>query len=384
MSTTDMTAIPYHRAFVAENQLGHVTEAMYGELSSGYGPFGERAARLLREMTGAGHVVLTTSATTALDLSALLLGVGPGDEVIVPSYTFVSSASVWVLRGAVPVFVDCRPDTLNIDEELIEAAITGRTRAIVVTHYAGVGCEMDRITKLAERYGLALVEDNAHGLGGSYRDRPLGTFGRLGALSFHVTKNVQCGEGGALLVAEDALARRAEIIREKGTNRREFFRGQVDRYRWVEMGSNFMLAEPLAAQLVAQLESFGEIQRRRQDVWRAYHESLAAWAHDNGVARPVVPPECAHPAHIYHLLLPDMANRQALIAHLAGHGVQAVFHYFPLHSSPAGERYGRTAPGGCPVAESVADRQVRLPLYPGLEERELRRVIDAVTSYRVS
>ncbi|MBB5630571.1 dTDP-4-amino-4,6-dideoxygalactose transaminase [Sphaerisporangium krabiense] len=384
MSTTDMTTIPHHRAFVAENQLAYVTAAMHGKWSSGYGPFGERAAALLREITGAAHVLLTTSATTALDLSTLLLDVGPGDEVIVPSYTFVSTASVWVQRGAVPVFADCRPDTLNIDEDLIEAAVTARTRAVVVTHYAGVACEMDKITKIAERHGLALVEDNAHGLGGTYRDRPLGTFGRLAALSFHATKNVQCGEGGALLAAGDDLARRAEIIRDKGTNRRQFFRGEVDRYRWVDVGTNYMQAEPLAAQLVAQLEAFGEIQRRRQEVWRAYHDGLAAWARDNGVARPAVPPECVHPAHIYYLLLPHAAGRTALIAHLAERGVQAVFHYSPLHASPAGEKYGRAAPGGCPVAESVADRQVRLPLYPGLDDGELGRVLDSVTSFKVS
>ncbi|WP_372500271.1 dTDP-4-amino-4,6-dideoxygalactose transaminase [Sphaerisporangium perillae] len=384
VSTTDLTPIPFHRPHVAENQLAYVTEAMHSGWTSGYGPFNEKATRLLREVTGARHAVLSTSGTTALDLLALVFDPRPGDEVIVPSYTFVSSANAWVLRGAVPVFVDCRPDTLNLDEELVEAAITDRTRAILVVHYAGIACEMDKITEIAERHGLAVIEDNAHGLGGFYRDRPLGSFGAMAALSFHATKNVQCGEGGAVLLAESELAERAEIVREKGTNRKQFFRGQVDMYRWVDIGSAFVPSEILAAQLVAQLESFDKIQFRRHSVWRGYHEGLADWADDQGVSRPVVPEGCAHPAHLYYLMLPDMANRQALIAHLKERGVQAIFHYSPLHSSPAGMRYGRTAPGGCPVSESIADRMVRLPLYSDLDERDQERVIDAVTSYRVT
>lgn len=382
VNTDDM--IPFHHPYVADNQAAYVTEAMHSGWTSGQGTFNDRATGLLQEVTGARHALLCTSGTTALDLAALTFDPRPGDEIIMPSFTFVSSANAWVLRGAVPVFVDCRPDTLNIDEDLIEAAITGRTRAIMVVHYAGVACEMDKITKVAERYGLAVIEDNAHGLGGFYRDRRLGSFGCMAALSFHATKNVQCGEGGAVLISGDQLAERAEILREKGTNRKQFFRGQVDMYRWVDLGSAFMPSEIAAAQLTAQLEAFDKIQFRRHAVWSDYDEGLADWAEDQGVSRPAVPEGCVHPAHLYYLLLPDLANRQAIIAHLKERGVHAVFHYSPLHSSPAGVRYGRTAPGRCPVSESVADRLVRLPLYADLDERGRARVIDAVMSYRVN
>lgn len=382
--TNGLTHIPFHHPYVAENQLAYVTDAMRRGWISGQGPYNDRAAELLGKVTGARHVLLCTSGTSALDLAALTFDPGPGDEIIMPSFTFVSSANAFVLRGAVPVFVDCRPDTLNIDEERIEAAITERTRAVMVVHYAGVACEMERIGKIAERYGLAVIEDNAHGLGGSYRGRPLGSFGSMAALSFHATKNVQCGEGGAVLLADDRLAERAEILREKGTNRRQFFRGQVDMYRWVDVGSAFQPSEIAAAHLAAQLEAFDEIQGRRHAVWNHYHQTLAGWAKEQGVALPAVPDGCAHPAHLYYLLLPDLANRQALIGHLKERGVQAVFHYSPLHSSPAGRRYGREAPGGCPVAENVADRLLRLPLYAGLDESACARVVDAVTGYRVS
>jgi dTDP-4-amino-4,6-dideoxygalactose transaminase len=303
--------------------------------------------------------------------------------VIMPSFTFMSTANAYALRGAVPVFVDCRPDTLNMDEQLIEPAITDRTRAIVVVHYAGVACAMESISELCEQHALALIEDNAHGLGGFYRGRPLGSFGHMATQSFHATKNVQCGEGGALLLNDADLIGRAEIIREKGTDRSRFFRGQVDKYRWIDIGSSYLPSDVLAAQLTAQLESFDKIQFLRHAVWRGYHEELADWAAENGVSQPMIPDGCAHPAHLYYLLLSDLENRQAFIGHLAERGVQATFHYQPLHSAPAGVRYGRVAPNGCPVTEEIADRLVRLPLYADLNEADVARVINAVQTYRV-
>ncbi|GHH64180.1 dTDP-4-amino-4,6-dideoxy-D-glucose transaminase [Streptosporangium violaceochromogenes] len=383
VNVIDPPVVPFNRTYVAGNELDYLAEAVHQGSTCGDGPFTRRATALLRELTGAAEALLTTSCTHALEMSALLLGLRPGDEVIMPSFTFVSTANAYALRGATPVFADCRPDTLNLDERLVEAAITERTRAVVVVHYAGVACAMEAIGELCERYGLTLIEDNAHGLGGSYRGRPLGSFGALAAQSFHSTKNAQCGEGGALLLNDGDLITRAEIIREKGTDRSRFFRGQVDKYRWVDIGSSYLPSDVLAAQLAAQLEVFGDIQRRRQAVWHAYHEGLADWADRNGVARPAVPDGCAHPAHLYHLLLPDLGNRQAFIGHLAGLGVQAAFHYHPLHTAPAGRRYGRPAPGGCPVTESVADRLVRLPLFAGLDEAGVTRVVDAVLTYRV-
>ncbi|MFG1686355.1 dTDP-4-amino-4,6-dideoxygalactose transaminase [Nonomuraea sp. NPDC049269] len=383
MSTTALRTVPFNQPHVSHNELAYVGEAVRNGHTSGDGPFTRRAAALLSELTGARQVLLTTSCTHALEMSAILLGLRPGDEVLIPSFTFMSTANAYALRGAVPVFVDCRSDTLNVDERLLEAAVTDRTRAIVVVHYAGVGCEMDAIGRFAERYDLALVEDNAHGLRGSYRGRPLGSFGSMAAQSFHETKNVQCGEGGALLLNDPDLMARAEIVREKGTDRSRFFRGQVDKYRWVDLGSSYLPSDVLAAQLTAQLESFEQIQLRRHAVWQAYHDGLADWAADNGICQPTVPDGCAHPAHLYYLLLPDLASRQAFIGHLAALGVQAAFHYQPLHSAPAGLRYGRAAPGGCPVTDEITDRLVRLPLFADLAEADVLRVIDAVQAYEV-
>lgn len=383
MSTTSLRTVPFNRTHVCDNELGYLAEAVRLGSTCGDGPFTRRATALLKELTGAGDALLTTSCTHALEMSALLLDLRPGDEVIMPSFTFCSTANAYALRGAVPVFADCRPDTLNIDERLIEAAITERTRAVVVVHYGGIACEMETIGEICERYGLALIEDNAHGLGGSYRGRPLGSYGRMAAQSFHSTKNVQCGEGGALLLNDPETAARAEIIREKGTDRSRFFRGQIAKYQWVDIGSSYLPSDVLAAMLTAQLESFDRIQARRHAVWQAYHEGLAGWAAANGVLRPTVPDGCAHPAHLYYLLMPDLHHRQRFIAHLAAAGVQAVFHYQPLHSAPAGLRYGRTAPGGCAVTENVADRLVRLPLSAGLDGDEVTRVIDAALTYEV-
>jgi dTDP-4-amino-4,6-dideoxygalactose transaminase len=384
VTTTDPTTIPFNRPYVSRDELGYLAEAVRQGFTSGDGPFTRRATALLKELSRAGGALLTTSCTHALEMTALLLDLQPGDEVVMPSFTFVSTANAYALRGAVPVFVDCRPDTLNINEQLIEDAINERTRAVVVVHYAGVACEMETIGKICERHGLTLIEDNAHGLGGAYYGRPLGTFGEMATQSFHATKNVQCGEGGALLLNDPGLIARAEIVREKGTDRSRFFRGQVDKYRWVDTGSSYLPSDLLAAVLTAQLESFGVIQRRRHAVWARYHRNLAGWAVANGVAQPFVPDSCEHPAHLYHLLLPDLENRQSFIAHLAERGVRATFHYHPLHAAPAGVRHGRVGSGGCPVTEDVADRLVRLPLFVDLDEDDVTRVIEAVTAYEVT
>ncbi|RVX38767.1 dTDP-4-amino-4,6-dideoxygalactose transaminase [Nonomuraea polychroma] len=378
-----MNRIPFNRPYLTGAESGYMATAMSGGTLEGDGPFTARASALLKEMIGTGAALLTTSCSHALDMTGLLLRLSPGDEVIMPSFTFPSTANAYAVRGAVPVFVDSRPDTLNLDERLIEEEITERTKAVVVVHYAGVACDMDAIMKLAGRYGLAVVEDNAHGLGGTYYGRPLGSIGALATQSFHSTKNVHCGEGGALVVNQEDLVEPAEIIREKGTNRTQYYRGTIDKYHWVDLGSSYLPSELLAAFLTAQLERFGEIQERRLQVWDAYHERLADWAAESGVVQPTVPDGCRQPAHIYYLLLPDAENREAFRAHLAERGVQATPHYQPLHSAPAGLRYGRTAVGGCPVTERAADQVVRLPLYTGLTEADVDEVVEAITSYRV-
>lgn len=375
-------SIPFNQPNLTGAESAYLAEAMASGRLSGDGPFTRRATALLTHLTGAPAALLTTSGTHALDMTAILLGLRPGDEVILPSFTFCSTANAYVLRGAVPVFVDCRPDTLNIDERLIEAAITDRTKAIVVVHYAGVACEMDAITEIARRYGLVVLEDNAHGLGGTYRGSRLGSLGAMAAQSFHETKNVHCGEGGALVLNDLRYLERAELIWEKGTNRRAYFGGKVDKYRWVDLGSSFLPAELLAAFLTAQLEHFDTTQRRRLDVWNAYQTRLEDWAEEQGVVRPTVPADRTHPAHLYYLLMPGLEHRQALLDHLREHGIHATFHYQPLHNAPAGLRYGR-APGGCPVTEDVADRLIRLPLYAGMAEECVDSVVAAVRAYRV-
>ena len=382
MVVASTNAIPFNRAYLTGAEAALIESVLNGGLLEGDGPFTARASALLTEMIGAVATLLTTSCTHALELSALVLDLRPGDEVIVPSFTFPSTANAYALRGAVPVFVDCRPDTLNLDERRIEAALTGRTRAIAAVHYAGVACDMDAIGDLARRHGLIVIEDNAHGLGGTYRGRPLGSLGALATQSFHSTKNAHCGEGGALVINRADLVERAEFIREKGTNRTQYYRGTVDRYRWVDIGSSYLPSELLAAFLPAQLERFAEILGRRKEVWDAYHTRLAGWAAECGVTQPTVPDGCVHPAHIYYLLLPDLPSRQMFLRHLRERGIQATFHYQPLHDAPAGLRYGRTAPGGCPVTERVADQLVRLPLYTGLGDDDLDQVVEAITSFR--
>ncbi|MCX2968295.1 MULTISPECIES: dTDP-4-amino-4,6-dideoxygalactose transaminase [Streptomyces] len=374
--------VPFHVPHTAERQDAYLRRVLDSGDLDGDGPFTARAGELLTGLTGARHVLLTPSCTHALEIAALLLDLAPGDEVVMPSFTFAPTASAFALRGAVPVFVDCRPDTLTLDESALEAAITERTRAVVAVHYAGVAGDLDAIRRVADAHGVPVVEDNAHGLGASYRGAPLGGVGALAALSFHATKNVHCGKGGALLVNDDALVDRATIIRDRGTNRHQYFRGQVDKYRWVELGSSYLLPEPLAALLAAQLEEFDAVQARRHAVWDTYHRALPEWAADQGVALPAVPEDNAHSAHLYHLVLPSAADRAALLRHLADRGVQATFHFQPLHTSPAGVRHGRAAPGGCPVTERVADRLVRLPLHTALSDAQAEQVVDALRSFR--
>ena len=374
--------IPFNIAHLTGRELEYLTQSLASRHLTGDGSFTARATQLLSDNVGGGDCLLTTSCTHALEMTAILLDLAEGDEVIMPSFTFVSTANAFVLRGAVPVFVDIRPDTLNLDERLVEDAITPRTRAIVVVHYGGVACEMDEITTIAERHGLAVVEDNAHGLGGTYRGRSLGSLGSMATQSFHATKNIQCGEGGAIVLNDPGYLERAEIIREKGTNRTQFHRGQADHYRWVDIGSSYLPSDLLAALLTAQLESIGEIQARRSEVWHHYEHELAAWA-DGMVGTPTVPAECAHPAHLYYLILPDHAQQQDFIRHLGDAGVLGVFHYLPLHSAPAGREHGRTAPGGCPVTADLSTRLVRLPLFPDLSEGDLSVIVEAVTSFRV-
>ncbi|MEW6319671.1 MAG: dTDP-4-amino-4,6-dideoxygalactose transaminase [Acidobacteriota bacterium] len=370
----------FNRPAVTGRELDYMREALAAGHISGDGGFTKKCHAVLEAVTGAHRAMLTPSCTHALEMAALLLGLGPGDEVICPPFTFVSTVNAIVLRGARPVFVDVRPDTLNIDERAVEAAVTPRTRAIMVVHYAGVACEMDVICDVAARHGLVVVEDNAHGLFAAYRGRPLGSIGALATLSFHETKNITCGEGGALLVNDPGYVERAEIIREKGTNRSRFFRGQVDRYTWVDIGSSYLPSDLLAAYLLAQIEARQEIQRRRHAIWAAYAAALPAWAQRIGARLPVVPAHCEHPAHLFYMLMPSLETRSALIEHMKQRQVLLVFHYQPLHLSDVGLRLGGRV-GQHPVAERVADMLVRLPIHYGMSDGDVARVIEALEEF---
>ena len=373
--------IPFNRSSLQGRELEYIFDTIRIGQVAGDQTYSKKCQKLLRDVVGCRSALVTTSCTHALEMAAILLGIGPGDEVIVPSFTFVSTANAFALHGARPVFADIRPDTLNLDETKLEALITPRTKAIVPVHYAGVGCEMDAIQSIADRHGIPVIEDNAHGLFGRYRGRMLGSFGALASQSFHETKNITCGEGGALIVNDERFAERAEIIREKGTNRARFFRGQIDKYGWVDLGSSYVMSDVLAAFLYGQLEQWEAIQRKRQSIWERYDAELSAWADALGILRPTVPPHCDQAYHMYYLIMPDLGARTAFIAHLKHAGILAVFHYLPLHLSEYARRWdGRT--GDCPVTEAMSDRLVRLPFFTGMTPEQQSRVIDSVAGWR--
>ena len=372
--------IPFNWPYATGKELVYAAEAQRNHHLSGDGPFTKRCHQWIEQQTGCAKALLTHSCTSALDLAALLLDIEGGDEVILPSYTFVSTANAFVLRGAIPVFVDIREDTLNLDERLIEAAITPRTRAIVPVHYAGVSCEMDSIIEIAKRHNLRVVEDAAQGVMASYKGRALGAIGDLGTFSFHETKNVTSGEGGSLLVNDPGLVLRAEIIREKGTDRGRFFRGEVDKYTWQEIGSSFLPGEITAAFLLAQLEEAQRITSGRLAAWQRYHELLAPLERQGLLRRPIVPADCQHNGHMYYILLAPEIDRQEVLDELKRNKIDAVFHYVPLHSSPAGMRFGRSH-GELSLTTSLSQRLIRLPMWFGLSEAQQHRVVDVLSAF---
>lgn len=372
--------IPFNRSSIVGREHEYITQAMANGQIGGDQAFGKKCEALLSRALDGARTLLTTSCTHALEMAALLLNVGPGDEVIVPSFTFVSTANAFALRGARPVFADILPDTLNIDPSAVEERIGPRTKAIVVVHYAGVGCEMEEILRIAGHHGIPVVEDNAHGLFGKWNGRPLGTIGCLATQSFHETKNFTCGEGGALVVNDSAMVERAEIIREKGTNRSRFFRGQIDKYTWVDFGSSYVMSDVLAAFLLAQLEMRELVQARRQDIWQRYNKALRGWADAQGVRAPYAPDGASNAWHMYYLVLRSLRHRQELIAHLRRRGIAAVFHYLPLHLSDMGRRFGGQL-GDCPIAEYVSDRVLRLPFFFSMSNLEQEEVIETIQGF---
>lgn len=373
--------IPFNRSSLVGRELEYIFQTMTVGQIAGDRTYSKKCHTLLERTLGVQKALVTTSCTHALEICALLLNIQAGDEVIAPAFAFVSTANAFALRGARIVFADIRPDTLNLDEKSLEARITSRTKAVVLVHYAGVGCEMDSIGAIGRLHGIKIIEDNAHGLFGKYRGQWLGTFGELAVQSFHETKNITCGEGGALLINDPAYNERAEIIREKGTNRSKFFRGQVDKYTWVDVGSSYLMSDVLAAFLFAQLEVWPSIQARRRLIWERYANELSDWSRTNDVRLPIVPDHCEQAYHMFYLLLPSLAARHALIAHLAAQGILAVFHYLPLHLSKFGLRYGGK-PGDLPVTEDISDRLLRLPFFCALTDADQERVIEAVREFK--
>jgi dTDP-4-amino-4,6-dideoxygalactose transaminase len=372
--------IPFNKPCFEGKELVYIAEAIRNGLISGDGKFTERCHAFLEKQLGVPKVLLTTSCTHALEMAAILLNIGTGDEVIVPSFTFVSTVNAFVLHKAKPVFVDIRPDTLNMDESKLEGLVTSRTKAVVPVHYAGIGCEMDTIMEIANRRGIPVVEDNAHGLFGKYKGRFLGTFGCMATQSFHETKNFTCGEGGALLVNDPQYIERAEIIREKGTNRSRLFRGEVDKYTWVDIGSSYLPSDMLAGFLYAQLEAKDHIQQHRKEIWNFYYTHLKEWAQEHSVKLPTVPEYCEQPYHMFYMIMPSLEERQGLIAHLKSHGILSVFHYLPLHLSDMGVSFGGRR-GNCPVTEDMSDRLIRLPFYNDLTREEQEFIVDKISRF---
>jgi dTDP-4-amino-4,6-dideoxygalactose transaminase len=373
--------IPFNKASLVGNEVAYFQQAMENQHISGDGPFTKKCHAWFEEKLGVKKALLTTSGTHALEMMAFLLNFQDGDEIIVPSFTFVSSVNAFVIRGATPVFIDIRPDTLNMDEGQLEDLITARTKAILAVHYAGVACNMTQIMKIADRYQIPVLEDNAHGLFGKYKGKYLGSYGVLAAQSFHETKNITCGEGGALLINDASYIEQAEILREKGTNRSRFFRGQVDKYTWVDLGSSYLPSDILAAFLYAQLEQYQEIQKNRKRVWEYYEQNLRIWADENSVRLPFTPDDSEHPYHMFYLIMPTLKDRQALIELLKEHGILAVFHYLPLHLSKMGHNFGGK-PCDCPITEDISDRLVRLPLYTTLNEDDLSDIVEVIKKFK--
>lgn len=373
--------IPFNRSSLVGREMEYISATVEAGQIAGDQSFSKKCHSLLEELLSVPKAFVTTSCTHALEMCALLLEVREGDEVIVPSFTFVSTINAFVLRGARPVFCDIRSDTLNLDEKKLKVLITARTKVIVVVHYAGVACEMEAIMQIANKHGVAVVEDNAHGLFGKYKGRWLGTFGTLATQSFHETKNITCGEGGALLINDAVYIDQAEIIREKGTNRTRFFRGEVDKYTWVGVGSSYVMSDVLAAFLYGQLEEWQKVQACRRRIWETYNRELQAWAKENEIQLPTVPGECEQAYHMFYMLLASLDSRQAFIEHLRKNGIYAVFHYLPLNRSVMGKRLAGNA-GSCPVSENISDRLVRLPFYNTLDGRDQEHVISKIREFQ--
>jgi dTDP-4-amino-4,6-dideoxygalactose transaminase len=378
-----MESIPFNKPFIVGKELYYIAQAVQGGNLAGDGPFTAKCCRWMEERFNAEKLLLTHSCTAALEMAAMLCDLAPGDEVIMPSYTFVSTANAFLLRGAKPVFVDIRPDTMNIDESLIEAAITERTKVICPVHYAGVACEMDAIMAIADRHGLLVVEDAAQGVNATYKGRYLGTIGHMGCYSFHETKNFISGEGGALVINDERFQERAEVIREKGTNRSKFFRGEVDKYTWVDVGSSYLASELVAAFLYAQLEESETITRKRRRIFDFYFEQLQSLAADGTIRLPMAPGECVHNAHMFYILVKDLDTRTRLIAHLKEQNIYPVFHYVPLHLSPQGQSFGFSQ-GDLPVTEEYSDRLLRLPCFFELTEAEQLQIVMAIREFLVT
>jgi dTDP-4-amino-4,6-dideoxygalactose transaminase len=376
----NMKSIPFNKPYMTGRELWYIAQAHTNGHLAGDGVFTKKCHAWLESRTGTQKALLTHSCTAALEIAAMLINVQPGDEIIMPSYTFVSTANAFVLRGGIPVFVDIRTDTLNLDEALIEAAITTKTKAIVPVHYAGVPCEMDTIMDIAHRHNLLVIEDAAQGIMSTYKGKQLGSIGHLGTYSFHETKNVISGEGGALLINDKRFAERAEIIREKGTNRSQFFRGQVDKYTWVDVGSSYLPGEVISAFLWAQMEEAEDISDSRVNSWWRYHQALESLELAGFLRRPIVPEHCEHNGHMYYILLEDLETRTALINHLVSVGIYAVFHYVPLHSSPMGRKVARVH-GSMHQTDALSERLLRLPIYPELHNEDLDRVVNAIEEW---
>lgn len=380
-SPMDTYDIPFNKPTLAGNELNYFAQAVDNNHISGDGQFSRKCHEWIEGYFNIPKALLTTSCTHALEMTAFLLEIKHGDEIIIPAFTFVSTVNAYVNRGAVPVFADIRPDTLNLDEMQLERLVTSKTRAVVAVHYAGIGCEMDNILEIATEKRIKVVEDNAHGLFGKYKDQHLGTFGCLATQSFHETKNITCGEGGALLINDPSFIERAEILREKGTNRSRFFRGQTDKYTWVDMGSSYLPSDMLAGFLYAQFEEYQSIQSKRKQIWNFYFENLKDWAGITGTRLPIVPDWCEQPYHMFYIILPTLEIRQGMIEHLKSNKILGVFHYLPLNISQMGRKFGGRA-GDCPVTENISDRLLRLPFYNSLTEKDLSRVVDTIKGYQ--